>query len=164
MIIKQGKITMADFTVNARLAGILSRVGRIFFIGLLVTLSQTMIVDQAKASEVKKEESGLSRESYVNVPPFVVTMYHNGRPKGNMTITVLVKVVDSEKRATARKYLPRLNSAYVMEASRLSHDYFDVRRPVNVAMLGDALQAVTNKVLGHRQSQLFISNVIINNR
>ncbi|PCI32890.1 MAG: hypothetical protein COB54_05740 [Alphaproteobacteria bacterium] len=116
------------------------------------------------ASEEKKDNGEASKESYVKVPSFAVTMYHRGRPKGNMTIQMLVKLVDSERRATAVKYMPRLSSAYVIEASRLSHDYFDVTQPVNVAMLGDAFQLVTNKVLGHTHARVLISDVIVNKR
>lgn len=137
---------------------------RIFFLGLIIIFSGYFISGSAVALETKIDTDELTKESYINVPPFVVTMYHKGRPKGNMTVMVVVKIVDSEKRATAQKYLPRLNSAYVIEASRLSHDYFDVKRPVNVAMLGDAFQRVTNRVLGHRQAQVLISNVIVNDR
>jgi len=98
------------------------------------------------------------------VPPLAVPMYHKGRIRGNMTVTLLVKLVDEEKRDLARKYLPRLSSAYVMETNRLSHDYFDVTRPVNVAMLGDALQKVTNRLLGHKDARVLIASVIVNKR
>lgn len=136
--------------------------GRIFLLALIIIMSGPIVYGNAMASEAKKDDSEITKESYIKVPPFVVTMYHRGRPKGNMTITMLVKLTDSEKRATAWKYLPRLNSAYVIEASRLSHDYFDVNRPVSVAMLGDSFQLVTNKVLGHRLARVLISDVIVN--
>ncbi len=154
----QGKITMIVFKFSKFL------LGKMFLLGVIIMVSEAMIVNNALASEAKKDDGENIKESYVNVPPFVVTMYHRGRPKGNMTISVMVKLEDSEKRVTARKYLPRLNNAYVMEASRLSYDYFDVNRPVNVAMLGDAFQLVTNKLLGHRQARVLISDVIVNKR
>lgn len=134
---------------------------RICLLGVLFMIPAPVIFGHANASEEKKDDGELNKESYINVPPFVVTMYHRGRPKGNMTITVLVKLVDSEKRAIAVKNLPRLNNAYLIEASRLSHDFFDVKRPVNVAMLGDAFQIATNKLLGHKESHVLISDVIV---
>ena len=132
--------------------------------GINVNMSALSLSGLANASEAPKDTGEETKESYVKVPPFTVTMYHKGRPKGTMTITMLVKVTDDEKQATARKYLPRLNSAYVMEASRLSHDYFDVKQPINVPMLGDAFQLVTNRVLGHHEAHVLISDVIVNNR
>ncbi len=135
---------------------------RTFLMTLTVIILGSTPFSHAVATEEKKADSEATKESYINVPPLVVTMYHKGRPKGNMTVSVLVKLVDSEKRAMARKYLPRLNSAYVIEASRLSHDYFDVNQPVSVALLGDAFQIITNRVLGHQQARVFISDVIVN--
>jgi len=137
---------------------------RPFLMALIIILSGSAVSGSAVASEEKKPESENAREHYIKVPPIVIIMYHRGRPKGSMVINVLVKLSDSEKRATAQKYLPRLNSAYLMEASRLSHDYFDITRPVNVAMLGDSFQQVTNKILGHRQAQVLISDVIVNKK
>jgi len=134
---------------------------RILLLALILMMPEVIIFGQVAASEEKAPEGDAGKESYIHVPPLAVTMYHKGRPKGNMTVTVLIKLVDSEKRAVAVKYLPRLNSAYVMEASRLSHDYFDVMRPVSVAMLGDAFQLVTNKLLGHREARVLISDVIV---
>ncbi|MBL4803085.1 MAG: hypothetical protein JKY45_14470 [Emcibacter sp.] len=130
---------------------------------LIITLPASFTAS-AYSSEEHKEEEPSSSESYIQVPTFTVTMYHRGRPKGTMTITMLVKVTDSEQQATARKYLPRLNSAYVIEASRLSHDYFDVEQPVNIAMIGDAFQLATNRVLGHHDAHVLISDVIVNNK
>ena len=149
---------MSEFTFKAH------HLGKVFLLGLVLIISASVTFEQAIASAEKKEDGNSAKESYINVPPFVVTMYHRGRPKGNMTITVLVKIVDSEKRATAQKYLPRLNSAYVIEASRLSHDYFDVKRPVNVTMLGDAFQLVTNRVLKHNQARVLISDIVVYNK
>ena len=131
---------------------------------LFSILISGLISDPVLASEEKKDNGEVSTESSIKVPPFAVTMYHRGRPKGNMTIQLQIKLAGSDERATAVKYMPRLSSAYVMEASRLSHDYFDVNQPVNVAMLGDAFQLVTNRVLGHTHAQVFIADVIVNNR
>lgn len=136
---------------------------KLLLLGLMI-ISQYFASGPVLAAESEQDDSEVSKESYISVPPIIVTMYHRGRPKGNMTITMLVKLMDNEKRTMARKYLPRLNSAYVIEASRLSHDYFDVTRPVNVAILGDAFQLVTNRVLGHSQARVLISDVIVNNR
>lgn len=136
---------------------------RISSMAMIILMAGFMSSGPAVAEEDKGDGES-TEESYIAVPPLVVTMYHKGRPKGNMTVTVLVKLVDGDKRAVARKSLPRLTSAYVMEASRLSHDYFDVNRPVSVPMLGDAFQLVTNQLLGHRQARVLISNVIVNKR
>lgn len=137
---------------------------RTFLLGLIFIFTESFIFSHAVASGAKEVSAELSKEIYIKVPPFVVTMYHRGRPKGNMTISLSIKLEDGEKRTLAKKYLPRLNSVYVIEASRLSHDFFDVKRPVNVAMLGDAFQLVTNRVLGHRQAKVFVSDVIVNKR
>ncbi len=143
---------------------------RIFFPALIAALCAITTTGLAMASAEKTEakektdNSELTKESYINVPPIVATMYHKGRPKGNITVTILVRLTDSDKRATAKKYLPRLSNAYVMEANRLAHDYFDINRPVNVAMIGDAFQLVTNRTLGHQQARVLISDVIVNKR
>ncbi|VAV87687.1 hypothetical protein MNBD_ALPHA02-938 [hydrothermal vent metagenome] len=134
-------------------------------LGVILIMPAFTPYTPAYASEEKKEDGEeASREDYIKVPPVIVTMYHKGRPKGNMTITLTLKVTDSEKHATAVKYLPRLSNAYIMESSRLSHDYFDVKRPVNIRMLADALQGVTNAVLKHKEARVLISDVIVNNR
>ncbi len=134
-------------------------------LGVMLIMPAFTPYTPAFASEEKKEDGEKSsREDYIKVPPVIVTMYHKGRPKGNMTITLMLKITDNEKQATAVKYLPRLSSAYVMESSRLSHDYFDVKRPVNIKMLADALQVVTNAVLKHKDARVLILDVIVNNR
>lgn len=135
-----------------------------FFLGLMVMMTEIMIPEKLMASEGKKPDGLVNQEVFIEVPPLTVTMYYRGRPKGNMTVTLVVKLADSKKRATAYLFLPRLSSAYVIEASRLAHDYFDVTRPVNVAMLGDSLQVVTNRVLGHKEAKVLVSDVIISNR
>ena len=140
-------------------------IAKICLLGALFFIPAFMAPTSAFASEEKKEDhGGASHEDYIKIPPVIVPMYHKGRPKGNMTITLMLKVTDSEKHDTAVKYLPRLSSAYVMESSRLSHDYFDVKRPVNIGMLGDALQVVTNAVLKHKDARVLISDVIVNKR
>jgi len=110
------------------------------------------------------EDAELTHEVYVDIPPFSVTMYHRGAPRGSLTITARLKILDKDQRAVARKYLPRLNNAYVMAANRLSHDYFDVSRPVNVAMLGDAFQRRTDKILGHDGAKVLIADVAVYQR
>lgn len=119
---------------------------------------------QAVASEDKKPDSTLVTDAYISVPYFSVTMYHKGRPKGNMTVKMSLKLQDSDKRQAAERFMPRLTNAYVMEANRLSHGYFDVKRPVNIAMLGDAFQLVTNRVLHHKDAQVLISEVVVNQK
>ncbi len=142
---------------------------RICLIGLMITLSGAgapdfMLIEQAGAAEAKKSDDDLTKAIYIKVPPLSVTMYHRGRPKGSMTVTLLIKLADNKKRATAYKYLPRLSSAFVIEASRLSHDFFDINRPVDVAMLGDAFQQVTNRLLGHREARVLLSDVTVYKR
>jgi len=142
---------------------------KITILGLISMVSPSLVPGitglsgLANASEEAKEEGGgeLDREIYVKLPPLAVPMYHKGRPKGNITITLLLKIQDSEKRAKALKILPRLSSAYVMEANRLSHDYFDTNRPVNVAMIGDSFQIATNRILGHKEAKVFLSDVVV---
>ncbi len=137
----------------------------LLYIPAAIAISAPATASEEKADAKEEADSGeLTKENYITVPPIVATMYHKGRPKGNITVTLLIKLTDSEKRATAKKYLPRLNSAYVMEANRLSHDYFDIKRPVNVAMIGDAFQLVTNRTLGHKQARVLISDVVVNKR
>lgn len=137
---------------------------RVFSTAVLVIFAITISGPLQASEEATGEGEKSGREQYIVVPPLAVPMYHKGRIRGNMTVTLLVKLVDEEKRDLARKYLPRLGSAYVMEANRLSHDYFDVMRPVNVAMLGDALQKVTNRLLGHKDARVLIASVIVNKR
>jgi len=137
---------------------------KITLLGVCFIIFQAALWDHAIAAEEKSDVAAATKEMYIAVPPVVVTMYHKGRPKGNMTVTMLLKLADKDKRATARKYLPRLSSVYMMEANRLSHDYFDVTRPVNVAMLGDAFKLVTDRTLGHKEARVLISDVIINKR
>jgi len=116
------------------------------------------------AAADRAEEAELTNEAYIDIQPFSVTMYHRGSPKGNVTITAKLKVTDKDQRAMAQKYLPRLNNAYVMAANRLSHDYFDIRRPVNVAMLGDAFQRSTDKILGHDEAKVLIADIVVYQR
>lgn len=123
-------------------------------------LSTPLLASEEAAEEGEKADGGM----YIEVPSLAVSMYHKGRPRGNMTVTLRVKLVDEEKRDEARKYLPRLSNAYVMETARLSHDYFDVTRPVSVVLLGDALQRVTNRLLGHNQARVLIASVVVNKR
>ncbi len=134
---------------------------KISLMGVIALITPINNIQNLYASE-QKEHSDQSDNILLLIPAFAVPMYSKNRPKGNITITVSLQIPDEEKRAQAQKYMPRLSSAYVMEANRLSHGYFDVNRPVNVGMLGDNLQLVTNRVLGHKLAKLFISNAIVN--
>ena len=136
----------------------------ICLLGFLFTLHGITFTGQAVASEEAKEGEKADENIHITIPPIITAMYHKGRPKGNITIVMLLKVEDSEKRATALKYLPRLNNAYIMEASRLAHGYFDISRPVNIGILGDSFQRVTNRILGHTEAHLLISDVSINKK
>lgn len=135
-----------------------------FYITLLISMIALSFPKTLQASEEKKSDNQVNQEVFIKVPPLTVTMYHRGRPKGNMTITLWVKLVDSDKRATAQIFLPRLSSAYVIEASRLAHDFFDVTRPVNVTMLADSFQIVTNNLLGHKEAKVLMADVIVSRR
>lgn len=138
---------------------------KLLFSRAVLIIFLAMISGPLQASEEATGEGEKSgREQYIMVPPLAVPMYHKGRIRGNMTVTLMVKLEDEEERDQARKYLPRLSSAYVMEVNRLSHNYFDVTRPVSVVMLGDALQKVTNRLLGHSDSRVLIESVIVNKR
>lgn len=121
----------------------------------------TPLVAQASEEAASDEEI---ITAYITVPHFSVSLYHRGRPRGSMTISVKMRISDDDKRAKALKYLPRLSNAFVMEATRLSIDFFDVNRPINLEMLGNGLQKVANKILGHADSQVLIANVIVNKR
>lgn len=133
-------------------------------VGVLCFIWGVTLSTQLLAAEEYQSETSLATDAYISVPYFSVTMYHKGRPKGSMTVKVSLKLQDSDKREAATRFMPRLTNAYVMEANRLSHGYFDVKRPVNVAMLGDALQAVTNRVLHHKDAKILISEVVVNQR
>lgn len=134
------------------------------FGGVMMLLVMGLSPAGPLAAADKAEDAELTHEVYIDIPPFSVTMYHRGSPKGNLTITVRLKVVDKDQRAMARKYLPRLNNAYVLAANRLSHDYFDIKRPVNVAMLGDAFQRSTDRILGHDGAKLLIADIVVYQR
>ncbi|WP_417623887.1 hypothetical protein [Paremcibacter congregatus] len=134
------------------------------FSTLMITACLTLVTALPATAEGKKDSGALTEEIYLTIPPYAVTMYHKGLPKGSMTIRASLRVVDGKKRAQAQKYMPRLSNAYLIETNRLSHDYFDVTRPVSVAALGDTLQIATNRVLGHEDAKLLISDVSINKR
>lgn len=134
------------------------------FASLFFTATLCVHLPMAAAEEEKKDDGKLTEEIYIPVPSLAVVMYHKGRPKGNMTVRTTLRLVDGEKRALAAKMMPRLSNAYMLEASRLSHDFFDVYRPVNVALLGDVLQKATNRVLGHKEARILIADVVVNKR
>ncbi|VAX09063.1 hypothetical protein MNBD_ALPHA03-422 [hydrothermal vent metagenome] len=132
--------------------------------GLIFMTSQFFIIAQSGAEEKKADNPETTPQLYINVPPFAVTMYHKGRPKGNMTITMLIQIAEGEKHTAATRILPRLSNAYLMEANRLAHDYFDVTRPVNIGILGETFQIATNRTLGHKEARVLISDVVVNKR
>lgn len=131
--------------------------------GIIVLLIGTVMPLSVQAEE-HKDDAELTNEIYIDIPPVTVTMYHKGRPKGNMTVKAKLKVIDEGKRALAQKYLPRLSNAYVIESNRLSNAFFDVNRPVNIVLLGNSLQKSTDKILGHADARLLISDVVVNKR
>jgi len=126
---------------------------------LLVPCLMASPLNSFAAEEAPSDEEAIV--AYIIVPPYSVSMFHKGRPRGTLTVSVQLRILDTENRKAAEKFMPRLSNAYVMETTRLAIDFFDVNRPVNLMILGDSLQRVTNKILGHDQSQILIANAIV---
>jgi|GEM_PF-620069 len=117
------------------------------------------------AEEETKEEAGeIDNETFLPVPPVNVTMFRKGRPAGSLTLVMQLKIENSEQRKEATKFMPRLSDAYARKTNRVSYEYFDVNKPVNVAFLSRVLQNETNKVLKHKDAIILISDIAVQKR
>ncbi|MFC7048165.1 hypothetical protein ACFQRH_03220 [Emcibacter nanhaiensis] len=115
-------------------------------------------------AEDKKDQGELGEEIYLPVAPVIVTMFSQGRPGGVLTVSSQLKILDPGKRAEAHKLMRRLVSAYTVETNRLALKYFDINRPINIALLSRVYQRATNRVLKHKEAQILISNVVVQKR
>lgn len=116
------------------------------------------------ASEKKEGHEVSEMETYLAIPPVVVPMYRRGRPKGSLTIVARLKIDDTQQREEAAKIMPRLSDAYLQTANKLALSHFDLKRPVKISVISKAFQRNTNKVLGHHDALLLISNVDVHKR
>ncbi|WP_138381027.1 hypothetical protein [Luteithermobacter gelatinilyticus] len=113
----------------------------------------------------KPQDNGnLGEEIYLMVPPVNISLFDHGRPAGILTISVQLKVVDAKKRAEALRQMPRLSDLYLRKANRLSLEYFDINRPINVALLTRVYQQATDRLLKHGDARVLISNVVVQKR
>ena len=115
-------------------------------------------------AEEKKDQGELGEEIYLPVAPVIVTMFTQGRPGGVLTVSSQLKITDPDKRAEAHKLMRRLVSAYTEETNRLALKYFDINKPINVALLSKVYQRATNRVLKHKEAHILISNVVVQKR
>ncbi len=118
----------------------------------------------ALAATVPQDNGDLGEEIYLMVPPVNISLFDHGRPAGILTISVQLKVVDAKKRAEALRQMPRLSDLYLRKANRLSLEYFDINRPINVALLTRVYQQATDRLLKHGDARVLISNVVVQKR
>ncbi|WP_321395357.1 hypothetical protein [Emcibacter sp.] len=131
---------------------------------LIISIFFILAVPCSVFAEEEHNQGELGEEVYLPVSPVIVTMFSQGRPAGVLTVSSQLKITDSGKRADAQKQMRRLVSAYTEETNRLVIKYFDINRPVNVALLGKVFQRATNRVLKHKEAQILIANVVVQKR
>lgn len=129
----------------------------------LITVSGFVIPNFAIASDVAKSEKPAEEISvFLPVPAISVAMYNKRKnPSGTMTVKLQLKIDDDDQRMEAEKIMPRLKNAYMQETLKLSLNFFNIDRPVNVNILSRSLQMATNHVLKHDQATLLVDDIAI---
>ena len=128
----------------------------VLMIGLAATATQ--------AKETGEAERTSADTLFIAFPEMNVTLVERARIDGIMTVRVSLEVFDAEAQGQVELQQPRLQDAYIHTLTRLASARFDVRRPIDYALMGRYLQRDTNRILGVDVARVLVQDAILRRR
>ena len=123
-----------------------------------------MIGLAATAAQAKESERTPADTLFIAFPEMNVTLVERARIDGIMTVRVSLEVFDAEAQGQVEHQQPRLQDAYIHTLTRLASARFDVRRPIDYALMGRYLQRDTNRILGADVARVLVQDAILRRR
>ena len=120
-----------------------------------------LAADVARAEETEQTPADTL---FIEFPEMNVTLVERSRIDGIMTVRLSLEVFDAEGQGQVEHQRPRLQDAYVHTLTRLASARFDVRRPIDYALMGRYLQRDTNRILGVDVARVLVQDAILRRR
>ena len=114
----------------------------------------------ALAADDADASSG-SEETYLDFDAFSVSIIHDGRVDGQVSVKFSLAVADAETRAEIERKSPKLRDAYLQILSQVAATRLDPRRPVDPELLDRYLQRVTDRLLGDHVAEVVMESAAI---
>lgn len=123
-------------------------------VALLVALA-------SPAAASGKSDKAADPSRHVALAPITVTVFRDARVRGMLSVELTLELADPAKREALDKIMPRLRDRYIAVLTQLAANRVDVRRPVDVGGVAEALQATTDRLLGPQSARVLVGGATV---
>jgi flagellar basal body-associated protein FliL len=128
---------------------------------LILTLLIVVTVAFTCAENVHAQSADeLSTE--IIIDPIQFSMYQRGRIRGQVTIQLVLEVLNPSDVETIKERVPQIKSDFVSALIALSKHYFDVNKPLQADLIAGYLKPFADQRLGPDKINIFVVQATIN--
>lgn len=98
----------------------------------------------------------------VEMKPIQFSLYQRGRVRGQVTIQLVLQVLDPNDVSVVEERIPQIQSDFVSALIALSKQYFDVNQPIQPDLVAGYLQPFAIKRFGPDKVNIFVVQATIN--
>lgn len=113
-------------------------------------------------SEPVSAQDAQDLSTEIQLEPIQFSLYQRGRIRGQVSIQIVLEVLDPEKAADIKERTPQIKSDFVSALIALSKHYFDVNQPLQADLIAGYLKPFAAKRLGPDQVNIFVVQATIN--
>jgi hypothetical protein len=100
--------------------------------------------------------------SELELDPFNVSIYRNGRVEGQVTVILKLEAKDPSELSSITERLPQIRADIFTGLTELARQYFDVNKPIQPDLVRDYLLFFLNQRLGEGRVDLFVVQAGVN--
>lgn len=130
-------------------------------LGCMLALPRPAAASGGGAAEEADIHNG---PSFMVMEAVTVSIIRTGKVRGFLTVDVTLELPGSEYRQTVTKVAPRLAAAYHHSIRDIAARGVDLDQPVDINLVTDILQSVTDQVLGEELAIVLIGSASVQRR
>ncbi|UTW55605.1 hypothetical protein [Kordiimonas sp. SCSIO 12610] len=128
------------------------------FILILVTSMYLLL----EGNETIFAQSAEDFSTEIQVDPIQFSLYQRGRITGQVTIQLVLEVLDPSDVEPIKERLPQIKSDFVSALIALSKHYFDVNKPLQADLIAGYLKPFAARRLDGEKVNIFVVQATIN--
>jgi len=125
------------------------------YIAISALLSLAFAIPSVSAQETQEP-------SELELDPFNVSIYRNGRVEGQVTVILRLETKDPSELSSITERLPQIRADIFTGLTELARQYFDVNKPIQPDLVRDYLLFFIDQRLGEGKVDLFVVQAGVN--
>ena len=113
-------------------------------------------------TEISYAQSAEELSTEIAIDPIQFSMYQRGRIRGQVTIQLVLEVLNPSDVEGIKERVPQIKSDFVSALIALSKHYFDVNQPLQADLIAGYLKPFADKRFGPDKINIFVVQATIN--